>query len=79
MTLPPFLRGRPTVHPEHAEHYLVNPPIRMGRHDMARTLIIVRADPVYRTRLRIAMWLVRLAGKIGGFKSVKLATEKTCA
>jgi hypothetical protein len=42
---------------------------------MAQITIIVRCGKVRKYRLRLAMALMRLAGRIGGFRQVKLARE----
>jgi hypothetical protein len=78
MRLPPFLRGRPSVHPEHPGRDHVDDDIRLVRleyRQMAQVTIVVRVGFVAKWRLRAAMALMRIAGRIGGFKNVKLIRE----
>ncbi len=42
---------------------------------MAQITIVVRCGKVRKLRLRLALALMRLAGRIGGFRQVKLARE----
>jgi hypothetical protein len=51
--------------------------VRLEARDMARITIVVRCGGVAKTRLRCAMWLVRLAARIGGFRRVTLVREPT--
>ncbi len=56
----------------------MNDDIRLVRLDpgqMAQLTIVVRCDGVRRLRLRLAMALMRVAGRLGGFKQVKLVRE----
>lgn len=49
--------------------------VRLSASQMAQITIIVRCGKVRKLRLRLAMALMRLAGRIGGFRQVKLARE----
>ncbi len=49
--------------------------VRLSAAQMAQITIIVRCGKVRKLRLRLAMALMRLAGRIGGFRQVKLARE----
>lgn len=49
--------------------------VRLSPAQMAQITIIVRCGKVRKLRLRLAMALMRLAGRIGGFRQVKLARE----
>jgi hypothetical protein len=42
---------------------------------MAQITIVVRCGKVYKFRFRLAMALMRIAGRLGGFKQVKLVRE----
>ena len=42
---------------------------------MAQVTIVVRCGKVRKLRLRLAMALMRIAGRLGGFKQVKLVRE----
>jgi len=50
--------------------------VRMDPRQMAQLTIVVRCGGVRRLRLRLAMALMRIAGRLGGFKQVKLVREK---
>jgi hypothetical protein len=49
--------------------------IRLDPKQMAQVTIIVRCGKVRKLRLRLAMALMRIAGRLGGFKQVKLVRE----
>jgi hypothetical protein len=49
--------------------------VRMDPMQMAQLTIVVRCGGVRRLRLRLAMALMRIAGRLGGFKQVKLVRE----
>jgi hypothetical protein len=49
--------------------------IRLEPRQMAQVTIIVRCGKVRKLRLRLAMALMRIAGRLGGFKQVKLVRE----
>jgi hypothetical protein len=49
--------------------------IRLEPRQMAQVTIIVRCGRVRKLRLRLAMALMRIAGRLGGFKQVKLVRE----
>lgn len=71
-----MLKGRP-IHPEHAEHRDDPGPgeprvVRLDAASMAEVTIVVRCGAVRRARVRLAMALMRLAARIGGFKAVRL-------
>lgn len=77
MRLAPFLIARRPVHPEHAEHYATNRTVvRLEPRQMAQITIVVRCGRVRRIRLRIAMSLMWLAGRLGGFKAVKMIRDR---
>ena len=76
MTLAAFLVSRRPVHPEHAEHFAAHRTIRLEPRDMARTTIVIRCGRVRRWRVVAAMALMRLAGVVGGFRSVRLAQDR---
>jgi hypothetical protein len=42
---------------------------------MAQLTIVVRCGKIQKFRLRLAMALMRIAGRLGGFKQVKLVRE----
>lgn len=42
---------------------------------MAQITIVVRCGGIRKLRLRLAMALMRIAGRLGGFKQVKLVRE----
>jgi hypothetical protein len=43
---------------------------------MAQITIVVRCGRIRKLRLRLALSLLRIAGRLGGFKQVKLVREK---
>lgn len=49
--------------------------VRMDPTQMAQLTIVVRCGGIRRLRLRLAMALMRIAGRLGGFKQVKLVRE----
>jgi hypothetical protein len=49
--------------------------IRLDPRQMAQLTIVVRCGKVRKLRLRLAMTLMRVAGRLGGFKQVKLVRE----
>lgn len=49
--------------------------VRMDPTQMAQFTIVVRCGGIRRLRLRLAMALMRIAGRLGGFKQVKLVRE----
>jgi hypothetical protein len=49
--------------------------IRLEPRQMAQVTIVVRCGKVRKLRLRLAMALMRIAGRLGGFKQVKLVRE----
>lgn len=76
MRLAAFLIGRRPVHPEHAEHYATAKTLRIGAEMTRELVVVVRLSKAMKWRLRLAMALMRIAGKIGGFKSVRLERNK---
>lgn len=55
-----------------------HPIIRLEQRDVANLLIVVQCPSrIFRYRFRIAMALMRFAGRIGGFKSVKVVRDKS--
>jgi hypothetical protein len=63
------------MHWEHTEFYARVRVIRLEVSDVARTTVVIRCRGVRRLRLLIAMALMRLAGRLGGFRRVKLIRE----
>jgi hypothetical protein len=49
--------------------------IRLDSTQLAQLTIVVRCGRVRKLRLRLAMALMRIAGRLGGFKQVKLVRE----
>lgn len=49
--------------------------IRLDPRQMAQLTIVVRCGKVRKLRLRLALALMRIAGRLGGFKQVKLVRE----
>jgi hypothetical protein len=49
--------------------------VRLDPRQMAQLTIVVRCGKVRKLRLRLAMALMRIAGRFGGFKQVKLVRE----
>lgn len=49
--------------------------VRLEARQMAQVTIIVRCGKVRKLRLRLAMALMRVAGRLGGFQQVKLVRE----
>ena len=49
--------------------------VRLDPSQMAQVTIVVRCGKVRKLRLRLAMALMRIAGRLGGFKQVKLVRE----
>jgi hypothetical protein len=49
--------------------------VRMDPRQMAQLTIVVRCGGIRRLRLRLAMAMMRIAGRLGGFKQVKLVRE----
>lgn len=76
MKIAPFLIARRSMHWEHAEHHRQHRTIRLEGSAMRNITVVVRCSGVFKIRLRLAMWLMRLAGRIGGFKQIKLIREK---
>jgi hypothetical protein len=50
--------------------------LRIGQESVSKLVIVVKCDKVFKFRFRLAMCLMRIAGRIGGFKSVKVTREK---
>ncbi len=50
--------------------------LRIGQEAVSDLLIVVRCGKNYKIRFRIAMCLMHIAGRIGGFKSVKVTRAK---
>jgi hypothetical protein len=50
--------------------------LRIGQEYMSKFVIVVKCDKIFKFRFRLAMCLMRIAGRIGGFKSVKVTREK---
>jgi hypothetical protein len=69
-----LLRSRP-VHPEHAEHHARHRTLRITMADLHDTTVVVRCGRVARWRLLAALALMKLAGKLGGFRTIKLVRE----
>jgi hypothetical protein len=49
--------------------------VRLSPRQMAQVTIVVRCGKIHKSRLRLAMALMRIAGRLGGFKQVKLVRE----
>jgi hypothetical protein len=49
--------------------------IRLDSTQMAQLTIVVRCGKVRKLRLRLAMALMRIAGRLGGFGQVKFVRE----
>jgi len=49
--------------------------VRLDPSQMAQLTIVVHCGKVRKLRLRLAMALMRIAGRLGGFKQVKLLRE----
>jgi hypothetical protein len=50
--------------------------LRIGQKAVSDLVIVVRCRKLFKLRFQLAMCLMRIAGKIGGFKSVKVTREK---
>jgi hypothetical protein len=50
--------------------------LRMGQEAVSDLVIVVRCRKSFKLRFRLAVCLMRVAGRIGGFKSVKVTREK---
>lgn len=53
-----------------------HPIIRLEQGAMSDLVIVVRCSKLFRLRFQLAMCLMRIAGRIGGFKSVKVIRDK---
>ena len=49
--------------------------VRLDPRQMAQITIVVRCGGIRKLRLRLAIALMRIAGRLGGFKQVKLVRE----
>jgi hypothetical protein len=76
MKLAAFLIGRRPMHPEHAEHYAGTKTVRIGVEMMKQVVIVVHVSKIAKWRIRAAFWLMKIAGRLGGFKAVRLEREK---
>lgn len=59
------------MHPEHVEHYATSRTVRMEGRDVSQVTVVVRCGKVRRLRLVAALFLLKIAGRVGGFRSVK--------
>jgi hypothetical protein len=50
--------------------------LRIGQEAVSNLVIVVKCRKSFKLRFRLAMSLMRVAGRIGGFKSVKVIREK---
>ena len=50
--------------------------IRIGQEAVSNLVIVVSCRKSFKLRFRLAMSMMRIAGRIGGFKSVKVIREK---
>ena len=50
--------------------------LRIGQDAVSSLVIVVKCRKMFKLRFRLAMCLMRIAGRIGGFKSVKVIREK---
>ena len=64
------------MHPEHAEHHASHLTIRLDHRMMKDVTIVVRVSKPAGLRLRASLWLMKIAGRLGGFRSVRLEREK---
>lgn len=49
--------------------------VRLEPRQMAQITIVVRCGGIRKLRLRLALLLLRIAGRLGGFRQVKLVRE----
>lgn len=50
--------------------------LRLDHRMMKEVTIVIRVSKVPKVRLRLALWLMRAAARIGGFRGVTLARRK---
>ena len=50
--------------------------LRIGQGAVSDLVIVVRCRRLFKLRFRLAMCMMRIAGRLGGFKSVKVTREK---
>ena len=50
--------------------------IRIGEEAVSDLVIVVKCRKTFKLRFRLAMSLMRIAGRLGGFKAVKVVREK---
>jgi hypothetical protein len=50
--------------------------LRIGQDTVSQLVIVVKCRKMFKLRFRLAICLMRIAGRIGGFKSVKVIREK---
>jgi hypothetical protein len=57
---------------------MINEPriVRLRPSQMSQITIVIRCGKLFKLRFLIALWMMRVAGRIGGFKSVKLIRER---
>lgn len=75
MKPPAFLLGVRPMHPEHAEHHATARTVRIGAEMTRELVIIVTVSKALKWRLRAAFWLMKIAGRLGGFKRVRLVRD----
>jgi hypothetical protein len=50
--------------------------LRIGQEAVSDLVIVVRCRKLFKLRFLLALCLMRIAGRLGGFKSVKVTREK---
>lgn len=50
--------------------------VRLRPSEMSQITIVIRCGKIFKVRFLTALWLMRVAGRIAGFKSVKLIRER---
>jgi hypothetical protein len=50
--------------------------IRLRPSQMSQITIVIRCGKLFKLRFLTALWMMRVAGRVGGFKSVKLVRER---
>ncbi len=61
----------------HSEENMSDPRIlRIGQEAVSNLVIVVKCRKLFKFRFQLAKCLMRIAGRIGGFKSVKVIRER---
>jgi hypothetical protein len=50
--------------------------VRLRPSQMSQITIVIRCGKIFKLRFLTALWLMRVAGRLAGFKSVKLTRER---